>query len=240
MEKINIQIDQPCSENFNTFSKTEKGGFCTSCNKSVIDFTKMSDQEVINYLSDQTIKTCGLFLDSQLKSYSNVGKQKPNPFLSSIFGLSLLSLLAFTNSYAQEKSSKSEVVQKEKTTVSKESNQMDSNDKFTVSGMVSNEIGPLADVNIYVKNKNFSVQTNSQGKFTFPQQLATDDILIVSYIGYKNQEIKVSRQNQSDIINLNIKLDTYERIMLGEVSTDKIYKSKRTVFQKIKSLFTND
>lgn len=240
MEKINIQINQPCSENFNTFSKTEKGGFCKSCNKSVIDFTKMSDGEIINYFSDQKVKTCGLFLDSQLKSYSNVAKHKPNPFLSSIFGLSLLSLLTFTTSYAQEKSSKSEVVQKEKTTVSKESNQMDSNDKFTVSGIVSNEIGPLADVNIYVKNKNISVQTNSQGKFTFSQQLTTDDVLIVSYIGYKNQEIKVSRQNQSHTINLNIKLDTYERIMLGEVSTDKIYKSKRTVFQKIKSLFTND
>ncbi|WP_298396610.1 carboxypeptidase-like regulatory domain-containing protein [Flavobacterium sp.] len=240
MEKINIQINQPCSENFNTFSKTEKGGFCKSCNKSVIDFTKMSDEEIIKYFSDQKVKTCGLFLDSQLKSYSDVAKQKLNPFLSSIFGLSLLSILAFTTSYAQEKSSKSEVVQKEKTAVSKESNQMDSNDKFTVSGIVSNEIGPLADVNIYVKNKNISVQTNSQGKFTFPQQLTTDDVLIVSYIGYKNQEIKVSRQNQSDTINLNIKLDTYERIMLGEVSTDKIYKSKRTVFQKIKSLFTND
>ena len=37
-----------------------------------------------------------------------------------------------------------------------------------------------------------------------------------------------------------LNLITAKLLMLGEVATDKVYKSKRTLFQKIKSLFTNE
>ena len=43
--KINISIKKPCSENFNNFQNTTKGGYCSSCKKEVTDFTAMTDQD---------------------------------------------------------------------------------------------------------------------------------------------------------------------------------------------------
>jgi len=245
MEKFNLLIDKPCSENFNDFTKTDKGGFCNSCKKNVIDFTRMSDQEILNYFNSEKSKTCGVFLESQLKSYSNpstsLNKSKLSTFASGIFGISLLSVLSFTNGYSQEKTNTNETIKVENGTTKQDSDSADLNEKFTVSGIVSDKSGPLTGANIYLKNNNnIGIQTDVDGKFTFPKQLKTGDVLVVTFIGYKNKEIKVTRKDQSITMSYDVKLEDCQIIMMGEVSTTKVYKSKRTAFQKIKSLFTNE
>ncbi len=244
MEKINIQIDKPCSENFNDFAKTDTGGFCKSCKKNVVDFTKMSDQEIFNYFDSEKSKTCGVFLESQLKSYSNTmftkNKPKPSTFASSIFGISLFSILSFTNGFSQEKINTNTTIKEENISSKKDNSSENKNETFTVSGVISDRSGPLPGANIYFKNENIGISTDIDGKFTFPKQLKKGDVLIVSFIGYKDQEIIVKSKNESLIMTYDIKLDSCEMIMLGEVATDKVYKSKRTLFQKIKSLFTNE
>ena len=44
-----ITVKEPCKEKFSNFSTTEKGGFCQSCEKEVIDFTKFSDKELVQF-----------------------------------------------------------------------------------------------------------------------------------------------------------------------------------------------
>ncbi|GAA4055843.1 carboxypeptidase-like regulatory domain-containing protein [Flavobacterium chungnamense] len=245
MKKINIQIDQPCSEDYKTFNKTDEGGFCKSCKKNVIDFTKMNDKEIFNFFTNENNKTCGIFLESQLKSYANPSlasnRTMSNSFSSCLFGLSLVSLLSLTNVYSQEqKTNTNTIVKEENSATKKDTNSEDQNEKFTVSGIVSDGIIPLPGANIYLKNYNISTQTDIDGKFTFPKQLEAGDILLVTYIGYKEKEIKVTRENQSIKMNYSIKLDNCQIVMMGEVATNKVYQSKRTLFQKIKSLFTNE
>ena len=46
-QNFSISIKSPCQENFESFEPTQKGGFCDSCQKEVIDFTKMSSQEIL-------------------------------------------------------------------------------------------------------------------------------------------------------------------------------------------------
>jgi len=244
MEKLNIQINKPCSEKFDTFKKTDNGGFCTSCKKNVVDFTKMSDQEIFKYFSNEESKTCGIFLESQLKSYSNSSissnKTKSSAFASSLFGLSLVSLLSLTNAYSQEKNNTNTIIKEENSTTKNNKNSEDQNEKFTVSGIVTDGNVPLPGASIYLKNYNIGTQTDMEGKFTFPKQLEAGDVLVVSFIGYKAKEIKITSENQSVKINYSVKLDSCQLVMLGEVATNKVYKSKRTIFQKIKSLFTNE
>jgi CarboxypepD_reg-like domain len=244
MKKINIQIDQPCSEDYKTFNKTEEGGFCKSCKKNVIDFTKMNDKEIFNFFNNEKNKTCGLFLESQLKSYSypslSSNSTKSTSIASSLFGLSLVSLLSLTNVYSQEKTNTNTIAQEENSATKKDKDSANLNEKFTVSGIVSDGSGPLPGANIYLKNYNIGTQTDIDGKFTFPKQLEAGDILLVTYIGYKDKEIKVTREKQSIKMNYTIKLDECKIIMMGEVATNKVYQSKRTLFQKIKSLFTNE
>ncbi|MBL7919293.1 MAG: hypothetical protein JNJ40_03200 [Bacteroidia bacterium] len=58
----NIQIQNPCSENFKAMSSVEGEKFCGSCQTKVVDFTKMSLDEIeIYFKKNSTQKVCGLY-----------------------------------------------------------------------------------------------------------------------------------------------------------------------------------
>jgi hypothetical protein len=61
-------IPQPCQEDWNKMTPTLQGAFCSSCQKTVIDFTKLSDDEVLNYLNENIHnKICGRIEVKQLE-----------------------------------------------------------------------------------------------------------------------------------------------------------------------------
>ncbi|MFC4740860.1 carboxypeptidase-like regulatory domain-containing protein [Flavobacterium ponti] len=239
-QKIDIAIKKPCSENFNNFLPTDKGGFCNACNKEVIDFSKMNDKEIINYFNSTDKKTCGSFRQDQLKMYSlpneSLWNNKFNFWNKGFVGFSLVSLLSFNNGFAQEKktNSKTEINQKIETEKSDIINQ---SDKIIVKGTVSDELGPLAGASVVIKNTAKGVTTDFDGNFEFPEPIDKDAIVIVSFVGLKKVEIKASEVSQ---INLETSFDSCDLIFIGEVTTSKIHKSKRTFFQKITGLFKND
>jgi hypothetical protein len=50
MEKgIKITILEPCAQAWNDLTKVEKGRYCASCEKVVIDFKAMTDKELLHY-----------------------------------------------------------------------------------------------------------------------------------------------------------------------------------------------
>lgn len=60
-------IPEPCHEDWNAMTPKEKGRFCDVCDKVVVDFTKMSDEEIVEYLQQHSKqKTCGHFKNEQL------------------------------------------------------------------------------------------------------------------------------------------------------------------------------
>ncbi|MBS1662801.1 MAG: carboxypeptidase-like regulatory domain-containing protein [Bacteroidetes bacterium] len=71
---IHLSINNPCSEYWGQMSPQNEGRHCSSCNKVVIDFTVMSDQEVLDWLSRQQgpaqgpaqRPTCGRLRQGQL------------------------------------------------------------------------------------------------------------------------------------------------------------------------------
>lgn len=65
--QLQIHIPKPCHEDWNKMTPVDKGKFCSSCNKQVVDFSLMSDQQVLNYFSTATGKTCGRFDEDQLQ-----------------------------------------------------------------------------------------------------------------------------------------------------------------------------
>lgn len=64
-----ISIPEPCHENWNDMSITDKGRFCSSCSKVVVDFTNRSKASILQeYLNSDPNgeKLCGVFKNSQL------------------------------------------------------------------------------------------------------------------------------------------------------------------------------
>ena len=66
-EQLYLQIPQPCHENWDQMTPTQQGRHCGSCCKQVIDFSMMTDHEVLSYLFKASGKTCGRFADDQLQ-----------------------------------------------------------------------------------------------------------------------------------------------------------------------------
>ena len=67
--QLKISIPSPCHENLSLMDKTENGKFCLSCQKEVIDFTKMTDEEIVLYFDKKksgTAKLCGTFRADQV------------------------------------------------------------------------------------------------------------------------------------------------------------------------------
>ena len=64
---IKIQLNQPCSENWETFSKvSDTTRFCGACQHNVVDFSDWSDQEIKEYFLASTGRVCGRFSTHQL------------------------------------------------------------------------------------------------------------------------------------------------------------------------------
>ncbi len=67
MRSISLSIPTPCHENWNNMQPTEKGRFCNACAKQVVDFSAMSDREVLNYLNNlKGQQICGRATPGQL------------------------------------------------------------------------------------------------------------------------------------------------------------------------------
>ena len=77
MKNAVLHVPNPCSQEWNKMTPQEKGRFCGSCNKTVVDFTKMENEEILSYLKNQPGKTCGYFLPHQVE----VKRPKHHQFL---------------------------------------------------------------------------------------------------------------------------------------------------------------
>ncbi len=66
MKKIDIK--EPCHENWNEFTPTQRGAFCGSCQINVIDFTNKTNEEIKFLLLKNSGKhMCGRFTENQLE-----------------------------------------------------------------------------------------------------------------------------------------------------------------------------
>lgn len=62
---MKISIAQPCNASWQEMTPVERGRFCQQCAKEVIDFTGMTDAEVVAHY-ERHGQVCGRFLASQL------------------------------------------------------------------------------------------------------------------------------------------------------------------------------
>lgn len=66
--QLNISIPNPCSANWDAMQTNSIGMHCSSCNKTVVDFTKMNEDEIKSYfVKHRNDKTCGHFKKGQLQ-----------------------------------------------------------------------------------------------------------------------------------------------------------------------------
>lgn len=66
MRSLTVQIPKPCHENWAQMQPNEQGRFCASCQKTVVDYSSLSDQELVRLLSKVPEASCGRLRPDQL------------------------------------------------------------------------------------------------------------------------------------------------------------------------------
>lgn len=242
-EKYNININTPCSEKFDNFKKTRGGGYCFSCQKEVTDFTKMNDNEILSYLSNSKEKTCGRFNEAQLKTYTHTiaSNSKQKSLGIGLASFSLLSLLSINESKAQsnEKLLLLNTENKESTLATDKDTPKNNSLYTSVTGVITGSGFPLPGVNIHLKGTSLGAASDFDGFFKISGELKPGDIIIFSSLGFKTKEYIIPK-NFSNHLNLSLESLRMEKglvCVLGEVNVEKVYSSKRTLWQKIKNRF---
>lgn len=238
---VSITVKKPCSEKFSNFSKTNEGGYCASCEKEVIDFTKMSQTAIIEFLCTNSTNTCGKFKTSQL---GEITQQQNYTIMTNMLSkgigalsFSLLSLCAVPTIEAQEVASNFTTQTEISSIPSTHTKSTTQQKNYKVRGTVLDEDNlPLPGVSIVLKGTKEGVSTDMDGEFEFPKSLEANTVLVFSYIGYDTKEYKI-KANSTEDLDITITFDSSDIELMGEVAIEGVYKSKKNIFQKIGSIF---
>ncbi len=191
-QKIQINIPEPCHKGWQNMTPVEKGRFCASCQKTVLDFTHLSDNEIIN-LVKKNDNLCGRINVSQLNRNLIETKTKSNHF-----GYLATSVLAFLGLGTESVVAQEKPVT-EQTDLKYLNKVTDSVKNITITGVVTGNEGVLLPgATIVIKNTSSGVQTNEKSEYSIKSNLG--DVLEFSYLGYETTEVIVS----SNVINIQM------------------------------------
>lgn len=74
MESLEISIPKPCEASWSKMTQESNGRFCGTCQKVVIDFSAMSNEEIKTYFkSIGKTSVCGRFSTIQLSQQNKLG-----------------------------------------------------------------------------------------------------------------------------------------------------------------------
>lgn len=67
---MKISINEPCHENWDKMTPNDKGAFCLSCQKNVVDFSNKTITQIKDFFRKkaETESVCGRFEESQLEA----------------------------------------------------------------------------------------------------------------------------------------------------------------------------
>jgi hypothetical protein len=221
---VSLSIPRPCAESWNNFTPTPEGGFCGSCQKTVIDFTRMSDRQILEYLEQKRAHTCGRFRTDQLKTYTLPEPNSIRPGLTLLRAGILGLLLVFSSRPAGSKS----IVPMIPTTEVTQSTpsfgvevEGVGHEGRLIKGIVRDEVGaPMPGVSIYRKGATQGAITDVNGRFEFPTKLKAGDVLLFNFLGYTPIEYLVTEDGPGTI---EISLAPAYEVMTGDVVVNGPY-----------------
>ena len=203
-----VSIPQRCHENWDVMTPREKGRFCAGCAKTVIDFSQMSDAQVLHYLSQSKGRLCGRFAQDQIERPLIPEKKEKKKIWWMAALIPLTFLLNKTN--AQKK------ITKEKPSIEKEyiipqyTCTKRRPDKLqdiqlltnTIHGNVQDEYGnPLPLTTVSVADNYAQTVTDEKGNFSLKLITPKPDMkLLISNISYEQKEIPVDLKDTMNIV----------------------------------------
>lgn len=193
-----ISIPESCNQPWELMSVVAGGRHCDNCCKTVIDFTGMTDIEIINYFTAKN-NVCGRFSDPQLTSVNLLLNHRDVKPLANrkkwIMTAALLASTVFHKATGQTINTSPKVEQ----IPSDRCNDDVTNEKFTVikgygrevRGRIVDETGmPLAGATLRLVGTDMALPTDTNGRFRFRSPKEAKQFT-VSYVGFETATIEI-------------------------------------------------
>ena len=201
-KSVTINIAEPCHEDWNKMTPKNQGRHCVACNKTVIDFTKQTDEQIIKSLETNG-NLCGRFKTQQLDREIVMSRKAKNNYLS-LAASGLFAFLALGNqdTYAQGEPIKTDTIIRPMVKGKVATSIINEHIYFgTVVTAIDNL--PLPGASVIVKGTSRNVQTDFDGNFAIKGKIG--ETLELSYVGMETQkiilkskyELKVALQDDS-------------------------------------------
>ena len=216
---LQIHIPKPCHANWDAMTLETKGRYCGSCAKTVVDFSVMTDNELLNYLNKNIGNICGHFTADQLQRPIIEIQLQPKKtwryWIASI--ASLLVLIQKSSGQSQQRLQR---LMGDTTVVIKDMKNVivgkivPQKVASTFSGIIVDEQNmPILGASILIKNTRKGTITNEKGRFFLP---ITDKKITVtiSSVGFKTKEVTITLDSNNPTIVL-----TMSNELMGEVVT---------------------
>ena len=207
-------------------SAAEQGRFCASCQKTVIDFTNMTDQQLAAFFKMPTGNVCGRFLPDQLERDITV-PAKRIPWLRYFFQFTLPAFLLSLKVGAQ-KGSRIENVSVANSVIDTTSKEapLTTPDVNAINGKVVNEKGnPIPYASVVIKGTKQATACDADGNFSLTYKHMLPITLQVRCVGFESREYLVNSESANELV-----LMTMQTLLMGEVVVvGLVRKSKKPV-----------
>ncbi len=200
MQPFQLEIPKPCTQNWDAMTPSQQGRFCNSCAKVVVDFTTMSDEEVLNFFKKKKEEeVCGRMAEDQIeRAFIPIKKEKKNSWLWKIAA----SVMFFFSVKLNAQKLLGKVSYRPSITLQDRPNPNHVSDdaikhikskKIIVKGRVTDKDGigiPFANINL-VGSKT-GIAADLQGYFTI--KAIYNDVLQFSSVGFINSTITITNE----------------------------------------------
>lgn len=194
--KITIDIPSPCSEDWNNMKEVPGGRHCESCSRNLVDFSALSDTQIISLLTSGK-KICGVFTEDQLhKTYTIPAK--PIPWLKYFFAVTIPAMLWSVKSTAQKALKANTVINSSPSRLTKS---ILLKNEFTFSGQVlDSSKHPVSFATVMAGNN--MIAADAEGFFSITIKKAAPHIT-VSAAGFDSKTLSINKDQSDGIIILS-------------------------------------
>lgn len=198
----------------------ECGKFCNTCNKTVIDFSILNDNQIKSILDHAHGKVCGRINISQVNRPLELTDKTSKYSLNKIFlGFSLTTIF---NSSLSSKTSINPIVSFYSTDKLIDQNisrtVTDTLRSFTCKILDSKTKEPIPYVPILIKDLDLTLQSDSNGAFVFsvPSSFKHNTLEVrANYIGYETKTFYIDLTR--DKTNIETHMTEMQDVLMGEV-----------------------
>ena len=207
-KKFQLQIPAPCHENWDNMTPVDIGRFCGSCQKSVVDFTGMSDTQLVNFFKKpSTGSVCGRFYNDQLnRDFIIPGKRLP--WIKYLLQIAIPAFLFTSKARSQtEPKLMGDTTYVEQAKGHATCSAMpDTTWRKKITGKIRDKNGfPIPNASVVIKGTKRGVAANENGQFSINPFLAgSTATLVFSSVGFETKEITIDTSAKETVCNMEM------------------------------------